>query len=124
MALRPFTATALAAALAAGAFFTAPASAQTVGFGLSFNVPGLSVAVGTPALAVGPVVAPPLVAPVPAYAYVPYRPYYKRWYRPYAPVVYRQPVVAYPAPVVVRPRPIAYAAPYARPVAAPYYGVY
>lgn len=123
MTRRLITVTALAGTLAAGALFAAPASADNVAFGVSFNAPGLSVAVGSPAYG-----GAAFVAPGYGYGYGPYRPYYKKhWVRPYAPVVYRPPVVVYPAPVVVRPRPVVYAAPYPpypRPVAVPYYGGY
>jgi hypothetical protein len=49
MTRRLITVTTLAATLAAGTLLATPASADNVAFGLSFNVPGLSVGVGTPA---------------------------------------------------------------------------
>ena len=120
------------AVLGAGAIVAVPASAQGVGFGLSFNVPGLSVAVGTPAFAPAPV-----AAPLPAWGVspvAPFRPAVRRWHRPFVPVVVprpvvvRPPVVAVPMPVVVRPRPVLVAAPVARVavprVVVPAYGTF
>jgi hypothetical protein len=127
MTRRLITVTTLAATLAAGTLLATPASADNVAFGLSFNVPGLSVGVGTPAyggLAYGAAAYGGAAYAAPRYGYAPYRPHYKPRYRPYAPVVYRPPVIAYPAPVVVRPRSVVYAAPYPRRFAAPYYGGY
>ena len=102
MAHRPITVTALAATLAAGALFAAPASASNIAFGLSFGIPGLSVAVGTPAFAPWPAVVRPPVVAFPRSVVV----------RP-RPVVFRPAVVAVPAPVVVRPRPVVFRPPVA-----------
>jgi len=90
----------LAAALCAGALFSAPAAAGGVAWSVSIGGPGFAVSVGAPGYW-GP------------------RPYYRPYARAYGPAVYPAPVV-YPAraPVVYR-APVVAPAPYVAAVAAP-----
>jgi hypothetical protein len=86
-----------ALALAAAAAYAPAASADRVGFNVTFGGPGYAVNVGNAGFGYYDAWRP---APVVVAPYAPYYRPYRSYYRPYyAPVVV-------PAPVVVRPYPV------------------
>jgi hypothetical protein len=91
---------AAAAAVAAGALFTASSASAQVSWSLGVSVPGVAVGVAAP--------PPAYYGPPPAYYVAPPAPVY---YRPPPPVYYRPPppaVVYEPAPVYYGPGPYYY----------------
>ena len=98
MKLRTSIASAVGAlALATAAAYAPPASADRVGFNVTFGGPGYAVNVGNAGFGYYDSWRP---APVVVAPYAPYNRPYRSYYRPYyAPVVV-------PAPVVVRPYPV------------------